>query len=699
MKTSFRAFARPVCAVLFLSLISNLPISVAQTQESGEFKMSAELQLLARDIGAPTRSGGIKLGDGMFTKEQLSTIFGIDTSSNVPRITVSLTVSSSLPSGLIERLGGSPITSYGDKVIASLPVQALGQLSRLKEVTKIKSFTSPQVPSPVVSPQVALRPVTRSASTLQDATAFESRGLTGKGVIVGIIDSGIDWKHEDFIRADGTSRVLFLWDLTDDSFQRSGGKIGAQPPLWMQGNYVGTLYSKEQIDSALRGQGVVNSRDGQGHGTAVAGVAASNGRGSPRGQVYKGVAPESDLIIVKASDCGGFKANPELASEWIFRKASELGRPAVVNMSFGSMFSTRDGSSASEEFLDSLLGPENPGRAVTVAAGNEARGNYRASARFGKRNQPDADGNPVSARVRNRGIVLALFDTKDDWGLQLVFKANDGTVKSFQIEPPRNKLGLVTVRSDSLKQSEIQSIERRFTFESEAGSDRVVLHLPADRGTEWLLVPYGASDSVVSGRADFYSITEDGSVFFGDGVEKSQIVASPGNSTRVITVGSHVARTSWLNKDGTMTSVNQKIGAISDFSSIGFRRDGVVKPDFVAPGQNMISPLSADASSPTACDGSMAKTDTRFIAIGEKHVVWDGTSASAPFLAGVIALMLEKNPKLTSTQIHSILKRSARSGGEIGPVPNPSWGWGAVDVTRALTMTPLPTAPRPRPRR
>ncbi len=79
------------------------------------------------------------------------------------------------------------------------------------------------------------------------------------------------------------------------------------------------------------------------------------------------------------------------------------------------------------------------------------------------------------------------------------------------------------------------------------------------------------------------------------------------------------------------------------------------------------------------------------------HIAWQGTSASTPFVTGVIALMLQKNPNLDSEQVRSILKKTARTGGKVGAVPNPVWGWGMLDPEAVLKATPAP--PRATPRR
>lgn len=155
--------------------------------------------------------------------------------------------------------------------------------------------------------------------------------LRGKGVLIAIIDSGIDYANMDFRNADGTTRIRALWDQT----------IPGNPP---QGYQIGTEYTQEQINEALEQTSVrereriVPSRDTSGHGTAVAGIAAGNGAGSVGAQ-YAGVAPESELLVVKLGipRQDGFPRTTELMQgvDYAIRKGLEYQMPVAVNISFG----------------------------------------------------------------------------------------------------------------------------------------------------------------------------------------------------------------------------------------------------------------------------------------------------------------------------------------------------------------------------
>lgn len=171
-----------------------------------------------------------------------------------------------------------------------------------------------------------------------DAAARPPLSLDGEGVLIGIVDSGIDYEHPDFRNEDGTTRIVSIWDQT----------VSGQPP---QGYASGTEFSEEQINEALAVQDraerfrIVPSRDESGHGTAVAGIAAGNGRGSA-GNRYRGVAVRSRLVVVRMGRVkkGGFPRTTELMTgvDYIIRKAKELKLPVAVNISFGNTYGSHE---------------------------------------------------------------------------------------------------------------------------------------------------------------------------------------------------------------------------------------------------------------------------------------------------------------------------------------------------------------------
>lgn len=213
---------------------------------------------------------------------------------------------------------------------AFLPIQSLDALSDDPTIERIKPSRKLELRMDISKTTVHIPEFTRKNSN-----------LTGKGVIIGIIDSGIDPKHPAF-----AGRILRIWDQTLSGPGVTEGKYGA-----------------ELTDSLL-----TVSQDTNGHGTHVAGIAAGVD------PTYCGVAPEAELLIVKSDLDEGHIAD---AVRYIFRVARELGRPVVVNMSLGGHFDPHDGSDSLSKIIDSETGP---GRIVCCAAGNEGNDNIHAQA-------------------------------------------------------------------------------------------------------------------------------------------------------------------------------------------------------------------------------------------------------------------------------------------------------------------------------
>lgn len=221
----------------------------------------------------------------------------------------------------------------------------------------------------------------RQASCLSAIQENSSYGLTGKGILISVIDSGIDYAHPDFCNPDKTTRLVALWDQTILA-DPSAGRFA--PAGYSQG----TLFSPEQINAALQADTfeqrmeLVPSTDVTGHGTHVAGIAAGNGRAS--GGLYRGIAPESSLLAVKlgSPDPKGFPNTIELmqAVDFSVRYAIEHTVPLVINLSFGNTYGSHSGTSLLETYLDyvSNLGRIN----IVVGSGNEGNNGGHASARL-----------------------------------------------------------------------------------------------------------------------------------------------------------------------------------------------------------------------------------------------------------------------------------------------------------------------------
>jgi minor extracellular serine protease Vpr len=204
-------------------------------------------------------------------------------------------------------------------------------------------------------------------------------GVTGKGVIFAMIDRGIDWQNNDFRNPDGTTRIAYIFDLTDNTGQKAANNPYSE----------GTIYTKSQINQALQGGAPLAERDFLGHGTANTAIAVGNGRNTPK---YRGIAPDATIISVKlVNDAtpafGNTPAIPAfydpslipIAINFIVAKAKELGMPCVMVMDIGSIAGPTDGTSSYSRLIDATVGNQ-PGLIFIPGTGDDGGMANHASA-------------------------------------------------------------------------------------------------------------------------------------------------------------------------------------------------------------------------------------------------------------------------------------------------------------------------------
>ncbi len=467
--------------------------------------------------------------------------------------------------------------------------------------------------------------------------------VIGQGVIVGAVDTGIDYTHLDFrYDADGdgfeeSSRILYIWDQTSGFF--------------------GTYYNRVEIESDLAfgfgsGEGIVRQADTDGHGTHVMGIAAGDGSSSSAG--FVGVAPGAQLIVVKTP----FYTSDILSGVgYVFERAEELGLPAVVNLSLGGHEGPHDGTSLFEQGLDELV--QGSGHVIVVSAGNEG-------------DQPIH----VSQTLHGNSFTFKVDPTADDLDLSLWYPG--GAQFTLSVAPPSGpsldvSAGAVGNTSSGFGNAKVDNAS---TGANPNNGDNEILVTLSNLlpGNLWT---FTMSDNGGGGRFDGWIISGDGAIVGGD---STSTIDEPGNAERVITVGSFNTKAQWPSLSGEQDFAAQyPIGALSYFSSRGPTRDGRQKPEIAAPGAWVAAALSADSSS----QGYLSHPD-------QVHTMLAGTSVSAPHVSGVAALMLSANPQLSAQEIKVKLTNTATSDGFTGVVPNARFGWGKVDARAAIASVELP---------
>lgn len=455
-------------------------------------------------------------------------------------------------------------------------------------------------------------------------------GLTGRGVLVAVIDSGIDYFHPDFRNEDGTTRILYLWDQNRD-----------------------TVYTREEINQALSlgasdrslGLAAVPSTDTSGHGTAVAAIAAGNGRES-RG-VYRGVAFESELLIVKLGTplTDSFPRTTQLmeALDFVLRRAQELGRPVAVNISFGNTYGSHDGTSLLETFMDDI---SNYGRSVlAVGTGNEGAGAGHTLGKLQMGRDAEAE---LSIALFETGMGVQLWKSyADQFSISLV------TPSGVAIGPLDESLGPQTIDTGDTRLLIYYGKPSPYSLFQEVYFDFIPRRDYLDSGI-WVfrLTPR----KLVTGEYDMWlpsrGILNPATRFLSPSPETTLTI--PSTAAKVISVGAY----------------DDSYGSYADFSGRGFTRQiRQVKPDLAAPGVDIVTARS-----------------------GGGYEAVTGTSFATPFVTGSAALLMQwgivdgNDAFLYGEKVKAYLRRGARQLPGFTEYPNPQVGYGALCVRDSLPV-------------
>ncbi|MEZ4756134.1 MAG: S8 family serine peptidase [Flavobacteriales bacterium] len=509
------------------------------------------------------------------------------------------------------------------------------------------------------------------------------QGFTGEGVVLGIIDSGLDHQHPDYQNANGTTRILKYWDQT----------LGNHPTRTPEPYGYGQVWTAEDINN-----GVMTSIDQNGyngHGTSVAGIMGGNGLANGR---HKGVAPDGEYIVVSSRfNAPNWRSVVADGVKYIFDEAAALGRPAVINASLGTYFGSHDGLDAAALFIDDLLLAQG-GRVMVCAAGNS-----NDLAPYHLRTFVDADTSWTWFR-RNANSALgypAVFfdlwaDAADFQNVQFAIGADRPAPLRFRGRTPfrtitevvgtvvsdtlwsfsGNRIGVVDYyavqRGDQYQMQvhmrEPDSTNYRFRFMT-TGSGMFDVWSSASLG-------YSSMDAVAPNTS-----TLPAAVHYVLPDRDQHIVDSWACSPHVITVANYQNETDYVDYLGNPQSVPGREDSIASPSSAGPARTGGIKPDIAAPGSIIFTGPSLPILQASIANNGIA------VDAGGWHVRGGGTSAASPVVAGTAALYLQKCPWASAAEVKNALLTTARTDTFTGNVPNNRWGVGKLDAFGALVAS------------
>ena len=448
--------------------------------------------------------------------------------------------------------------------------------------------------------------------------------LDGSGVIVAVLDSGIDYQHPEFLKEDGTTRLVGLWDQT----------IQGNPP---KGYKIGTFFSENEINQALQSNdpfNIVPTTDLSGHGTHVAGICAGN----------QGVASKSDILVVKLGNRGrrSFPRTTELmeAVNFCIDYSLEKRQPLVINLSFGNNYGGHDGSSLLETFLDdvSFIGKTS----IVCGSGNEGA------------NQRHAGG--TVKPMERKEIELSISEYEPSINLQLWKSYTDG-FGIYLTDPSNRRIGPVNQVLGT----------QRFIL----GNTKILIYFgepaPYNRDQEIYIewIPVGdyidsgiwtvelLGEKIVTGRYNMWlpvaETTGNLSRFLFP--DESTTLTIPSTAKKVITVGAYDA----------------EIDGVAFFSGRGFTRTNEIKPDLVAPGVNILSANTGGGYSMRSGTSMATPFVAGSVALLMEYGIIDGN-----------------DPYLYGEKVKAYLLRGANKLPVMEQYPNPILGYGTLCLKDSL---------------
>ncbi|MGB8454334.1 MAG: S8 family peptidase [Anaerocolumna sp.] len=470
--------------------------------------------------------------------------------------------------------------------------------------------------------------------------------LSGSGVLIGIVDTGIDYRNRVFQYADGTSKIISIWDQTIDN--------GNNYP---EGFYFGMEYTRERINTALNSEdpfSVVPSTDEIGHGTVLAGIAGGTYDTSNN---FRGIAPNAEFVIVKLKQA---KANikdffylPQdticyqendimLGINYLIQTANQLKRPIAICIGLGSSQGAHLGEGILNNYLSGIGQLSNV--SIVVAAGNEGSSGHHI---FGE-TSPANNYNDVLLTVGN-----------DNPGFFMEFWGNAPSVFTVDIYTPGfeliGRIPSVFIQGSTIHLvSENTSIIVDNILESSLGGDQFMLYrirYPISGTWRFRITALGNLSASYHMWLPINNFIKEGTYF--ENSNPYTTITTPGNEKTVLTA----------------TAYNALTGELYYAAGKGFTKNNQPKPDITAPGVDILAP-----------------------GIGNQYMFNTGTSVAAAYTAGTVALLLEwgiirgNQITLPSAKVRGIITIGADRSEDI-IYPNPDWGFGIINLTNSIVLT------------
>lgn len=443
------------------------------------------------------------------------------------------------------------------------------------------------------------------------------RSFTGKGVLIGVIDTGFDFMHPAFRDAEGNSRIIHVWDQS--------GRNGNTPSM----GYGVVFDTPELIRSAAHDV----SRDT--HGTHVAAIAASSA------DVYKGMAPESDIVIV-ATDKSESGIIDALA--YLLDYAEKEKKPMAINLSMGTVIGFKDGTDPIASMIDELLDKSGKKCLMAIAAGNEGHRNSTiVTEATGQGEVINTSFTPPSHMREN---IFIGCSTTSAFQVTLSLVGSDGVAFETSISSDVSE----SVSHENITGEKDYSLVTLSPMKDADGLQRGVsinLYAPLKDGQKWKLSVTGAAGKYIA-CCDYGEL---------DNGSNASTMAATACGQIPISVGAYVSRDKFTNLQGAERSSDWTVGERYPLSGMGPAFDGRDKPDVLAPGAHIISAINNYAASYNVNREDLAYTEVDALIPGRTNY-WGamcGTSMATPVVTGIMALWLQANPRLDFDLVRKLI--------------------------------------------
>lgn len=573
---------------------------------------------------------------------------------------------------VLRQYGCKELARVGDISIAAIPLSKLGALSCGRQVKRIETGRRCSI-------QMDTTRLVVNAEKVYTGEGL-SQSYTGCGVVVGVQDIGFDLTHPNFYSADMSKyRIKALWD------QLSRDTIGST--LYVGRDYVGRealLKLEHPIDGET-----------QTHGTHTAGIAAGSGaEGNGVVSPYRGMACGADLVLVDNAADNASLIDPKdyykftyatdaLGFKYIFDYAERMHQPCVINFSEGSSQDFHGYDQLYYELLAKLIGP---GRIIVSSAGNDGARNSYIHKNIGKERAG-------AFIMGNEKRFSCTAKSKQTFTFRVSVYDNVASPQIVDISTVNVCNAQDSLLTDSLlvggKKYKWRVLAYPNSYDTSETAYDFQLSSPLKLGDSPQV-----SLQVMGRDADIELYRMSGYMFphsldpVLDAGDCRYTIFSPSSSPDVICVGSTSYRTQFVNYLGEkkVYDSGQK-GIRSSFSAMGPTLDGRIKPDVMAPGQNIISSYSTFFINNPKNVNASVKSDVRHFDYNGRTYAWNanaGTSMSTPVVTGAIALWLQADPTLTPADCLDIFAKTCTHYDASLSYPNNLYGYGQIDVAAGL---------------